>query len=408
MRPPLSQPPLFDDPTIEPVSSEPFVKWPGGKSSELDVIGALAPTSFRRLVEPFVGGGSVLFALLERAQYAVANDLSRDLIELYLAVRDGRDDVREVLETFGASWQGVRHTLEVVRGEVVAAYSSRRDLPAIGGISVWLRESIEKGVLGGYPDEARTELAQMIEATVEAKLLRMRALEAKRGLLDPKDIFDNIHGAAAAALYYFHRRVYNTHRGADTWNAWRTGSYYVLREMAYAAMFRYNAKGEFNVPFGGISYAKKDISSKIAYMFSGRLSESLRNVDLSSTDFGAFLDEVEPSADDFVFLDPPYDSEFNAYDGTPFTTRDHRRLAMKIASSRARWLLVIKDTPLIRSLYSDEALMITQFDKRYAWNIKDRYDGRVEHLAITNYATEELRYEGVIQGTRASRSRGPA
>jgi hypothetical protein len=37
---------------------KPFIKWPGGKSSELELIKFYAPTKFSRYIDPFVGGGS--------------------------------------------------------------------------------------------------------------------------------------------------------------------------------------------------------------------------------------------------------------------------------------------------------------------------------------------------------------
>lgn len=50
--------------------SKPFVKWAGGKTQLLSDIESLLPTDFcsRNItyVEPFVGGGSVLFWLLQR------------------------------------------------------------------------------------------------------------------------------------------------------------------------------------------------------------------------------------------------------------------------------------------------------------------------------------------------------
>ena len=64
--------------------AKPFVKWAGGKSQLLNVIddriGAFREKSNGFIyVEPFVGGGSVLFHLLDTCsnlKYAVINDAS--------------------------------------------------------------------------------------------------------------------------------------------------------------------------------------------------------------------------------------------------------------------------------------------------------------------------------------------
>ena len=38
-----------------------FIKYPGGKAKELDVINEHKPNNIQRYFEPFVGGGSVFF-----------------------------------------------------------------------------------------------------------------------------------------------------------------------------------------------------------------------------------------------------------------------------------------------------------------------------------------------------------
>jgi DNA adenine methylase len=64
----------------------PILKWVGGKRQLLPEILPLIPNTYGRYLEPFVGGGAVLFALGPHAAWV--NDLNRDLIELYEVVRD--------------------------------------------------------------------------------------------------------------------------------------------------------------------------------------------------------------------------------------------------------------------------------------------------------------------------------
>lgn len=64
----------------------PFLKWAGGKrwlvqSGQLSI-----PSEYNRLVEPFLGGAAVFFAL--EPQAALLSDVNLDLIELYEVVRD--------------------------------------------------------------------------------------------------------------------------------------------------------------------------------------------------------------------------------------------------------------------------------------------------------------------------------
>ena len=74
--------------------AKPFVKWAGGKTQLLSDIESLLPTDFHNrnitYVEPFVGGGSVLFWLLQHypnIQHAVINDVNAKLIHLYRVIK---------------------------------------------------------------------------------------------------------------------------------------------------------------------------------------------------------------------------------------------------------------------------------------------------------------------------------
>ena len=76
--------------------AKPFVKWAGGKSQLIqtidDKIGELRQDSDGFIyVEPFAGGGSVLFHLLETCsnmKYAVINDMNEQLMNVYKVISD--------------------------------------------------------------------------------------------------------------------------------------------------------------------------------------------------------------------------------------------------------------------------------------------------------------------------------
>ena len=73
------------------VVAKPFVKWAGGKGNLLQKLEALLPTDFDDLenvtyIEPFVGGGAMLFHMLLHHKCitrAVINDINPDLIRCY-------------------------------------------------------------------------------------------------------------------------------------------------------------------------------------------------------------------------------------------------------------------------------------------------------------------------------------
>lgn len=76
--------------------AKPFIKWVGGKGQLIDQLDELLPADFGNwedatYIEPFVGGGAMLFYMLQRypnIKQAIINDVNADLITCYRTVRD--------------------------------------------------------------------------------------------------------------------------------------------------------------------------------------------------------------------------------------------------------------------------------------------------------------------------------
>lgn len=86
--------------------AKPFVKWVGGKTQLLGDIEKYLPKDFAHrnitYVEPFVGGGSVLFWMLRtfpNISHAVINDINPKLINVYRAVKESPTELISLLQT---------------------------------------------------------------------------------------------------------------------------------------------------------------------------------------------------------------------------------------------------------------------------------------------------------------------
>ena len=80
---------------------KPFLKWVGGKQKFVNEILDLFPRNIHTYHEPFLGGGSVLLALLSsdiECEKFRANDINKHLIQTYIDVRDNVDNVIEELK----------------------------------------------------------------------------------------------------------------------------------------------------------------------------------------------------------------------------------------------------------------------------------------------------------------------
>lgn len=72
------------------MSAKPFVKWVGGKSQLLQEIRKKYPQQIEKYCEPFVGGGAVLFDILQTFQpkEVLINDINKELINTYHHVKN--------------------------------------------------------------------------------------------------------------------------------------------------------------------------------------------------------------------------------------------------------------------------------------------------------------------------------
>lgn len=91
--------------TVTKVKAKPFLKWAGGKTQLLPTIEAFLPESFGRekkitYIEPFVGGGAMLFFMLQKypnINKAIINDINPHLVKTYKVLRDNPYHLIDVL-----------------------------------------------------------------------------------------------------------------------------------------------------------------------------------------------------------------------------------------------------------------------------------------------------------------------
>lgn len=78
---------------------KPFIKWAGGKSQLLCEIRKKYPRNIKKYCEPFVGGGAVLFDILENftPDEVLINDINPDLINTYKQVQNNVEGLIENL-----------------------------------------------------------------------------------------------------------------------------------------------------------------------------------------------------------------------------------------------------------------------------------------------------------------------
>lgn len=368
---------------------QPIIKWPGGKEKELKYILPNIPP-FRRFFEPFVGGGSVFMAIDADSYYI--NDFSSELIDFYTCIETENVAFYEYATLMDKSWENTRifcqsNTILVDRYlDFRNGVISKKELQNI--INQFCNSNKEqiRSIIPSKLGLKYEVLHKEMQTNLFRKMTRMSVLEQERHQLPEQDIYDNIETAIKSAVYMYYRNMYNDKELGVNDPVLHCALFFFMRNYAYSGMFRYSSKGEFNVPYGGMAYNSKMMNKKLSYYKSAKLLEHFKKTKIYNFDFEEFLRNAAPDKDDFVFLDPPYDSEFSTYAQNAFTKDDQKRLAtFMINECKAKWMMIIKNTDFIYDLYNKPGISIRTFDKEYLVSFMNRNNKKVTHLLITNY-----------------------
>ena len=375
-----------------------MVKYPGGKERELDVIHNFMPERINNYYEPFVGGGAVYLSV--DASHYFINDFSKDLINLYQCVADRNEDFFIKMALLNGLWKSIDKYAEK-ENELFHVYTSFRDGIIKEDVLIdSIRKNIEKNkevILSFITPIDCGDTDHYIEnlpGDFAKKFIRMKKLNFTKMMISDEDIRANILGVYKAAFYTYIRSLYN--RRNEFSDGFKAMLYLFIRDFCYSSMFRYNANGEFNVPYGGISYNKKNYDGTFEKYDSLQISERIKRTTLGCADYLEFLRKYQPEEGDFLFLDPPYDSSFSTYDQNPFDAKEQECLASYLINEcRCSFMLDIKYTDYIASLYPEGTkcrnggeVRIESFDKNYSVSFMNRNDKKAKHILVLNYQAE--------------------
>ncbi|CAK1250003.1 DNA adenine methylase [Fructobacillus fructosus] len=355
---------------------KPLFKYPGGKSSEYPIFKHMIP-KHQRYVEPFIGGGAVYWA--DSADDYLINDYSGEITSIYTLTRDKDSLFLNYFKELSLLWDNKQGAVNPVMLELEKAlFNNEYQIK----VPVDALETLFAGktLFLPYYDVFLEEFC----VSFKRKIASLRKIQEDKQI---KNLADNALGVIGASIYMMVRKVYNS-IDLERNQALKTVLFFFLREFSYSSMFRYNSSGGFNVPFGGNTYAKKSLFSRYEQLIKPETIKKLEKTEILTGDFSnALIDSVGT----FIFLDPPYDSDFSTYNQTEFDKEEQVRLRNSLINlSKSKWLLVIKNTDFILDLYSRKGWYISRFTKNYSVNFKNRNNQSVEHLIITNYNPKDI------------------
>jgi DNA adenine methylase len=144
-------------------------------------------------------------------------------------------------------------------------------------------------------------------------------------------------------VYYAYRDWFNAlvKTDAGKFSSRAAELFYYLNRSCYNGLCRLNLSGEFNVPRGKY----KTVNYRVDF---SEYAAPLQRWALVVSQFSW----LSLFSDDFVFVDPPYDSEFTSYDGTRFTWEDQVRVAERFAQHPGPVVATNQATERVISLYT--------------------------------------------------------
>jgi len=155
--------------------------------------------------------------------------------------------------------------------------------------------------------------------------------------------------------------------------------FYYQRKTCFRGMLRYNKNGKFNIPFG------KYKSINYNELLNDNYEKLLQKTIILNENF-EYVFQNYNNENNFMFLDPPYDSEFTDYGYCKFGKNEHIKLAELFKETKIKCLMIIGKTDFIENLYKD--YIIDEYSKNYKFKL---YGNRIgdeinrKHLIIKNY-----------------------
>jgi DNA adenine methylase len=155
--------------------------------------------------------------------------------------------------------------------------------------------------------------------------------------------------------------------------------FYYQRKTCFRGMLRYNKDKKFNIPFGRyktINYTE---------LLNKDYETLLNRTEIYNERFEVIFEKYNDETN-FMFLDPPYDSEFTDYGYCQFGKEEQHKLASLFKTTKIKCLMIIGKTKFIEELYS--GYIVAEYDKKYKFKLYNNRIGNeinTKHLIIKNY-----------------------
>jgi DNA adenine methylase len=310
--------------------TKPFLKWAGGKTQIIAEIMARFPTTINNYHEPFLGGGSVLLALLS----CIANGTITVTGKIYAS---------DINTTLIGLYQNIQANPHAIIAEV--------------------RQLMEESAVAVAATVTATAAATAAEVNRKASTLQ----EAQ---------------TSPESYYFWVRSRFNMLSKEDRMTIPASAMFLFINKTCFRGLYREGPHG-FNVPYG--NYKNPAILDEEHIL---HISALIKNVVFSVSSFPDVFSRA--AAGDFMYLDPPYAPEttksFVSYTSDGFKLADHKTLfalCAAVKEKKVSLLMSNADVTLVRDAFPVPLYTTTVISCRRAIHSKEP-DSRTNEVLITN------------------------
>lgn len=266
---------------------------------------------------------------------------------------------------------GKRHIAPVIEGYLPSDWNANTYFePFIGGAALFLHlepktaflSDLNPRLIGFYEDVKKQPEALVDQIRIYAESFDSMVPEGKKAsYLKFRETFNEIGPSIQASALF-----------------------YVLNKLCFNGLYRENAKGKFNVPFG-----QKGRFPPISLHEFTDASKRLSGASLRVVDFEGAVSTA--SSGDFVYFDPPYipltaTASFTSYSSEGFGLNEQLRLATTMADLKNRGVKAVLSNSaasLTREVFAEFRQVTISAPRMVSAKASGR--GSVDELLIMNF-----------------------
>jgi DNA adenine methylase len=242
--------------------------------------------------------------------------------------------------------------------------------PFIGGGALWLHLNPDSSVINdSYPEVINF---YNIMAEDPHRLIGHLNSISQDYNNSPKETKQEMEKLAEKFYYHYRDNDFKT-------KFEQAVKFYILRQLSFSGMLRFNKDGKYNVPYG---WYKK---MKMLPHSAESVSDVFAKTKLLCGDWKAGVQGA--TENDFAFLDPPYTRKFQKYHPNgEFSQQEHIELSNWFKDKHSKALIIINRDDFTVSLYKD--FLVEEYDFNYSIQFRDRMtkeDTSSKHILAKNY-----------------------